>query len=163
MNIQDKVSVKFLEANDLNKLDKKFDVIIITWFTAGNFYPDNFPFETYKTSGKRIDLSKNERFHQIFSDAYNLLHNGGEIVIGSCYIDNENTRKKQESFYKKIGMEIITDEEDSFTATKQKFWSQRFTKERLQTYLSFVDPGNIVCTPLDTYDFAMQVRIKKNF
>lgn len=163
LNIENKVSVSFLEANDLNKLDKKFDLIIITWFTAGNFYPDNFSFETYKESGKRIDLSKNERFQRIFSDAYNLLNPGGEIIIGSCYIDSDNTRKKQEAFYRKIGMEIITDAEDSFTATKEKFWSQRFTKQKLQNYLSFVNPYNIVCTPLDTYDFAMQVRIKKNF
>ncbi len=163
LNIENKVSVSFLEANNLNKLDKKFDIIVVTWFTAGNFYPDDFPFETYKTSDKKIDLSKNERFEQIFSDAYNLLQKGGEIVIGSCYIDNETTRKKQETFYKKLGMEIITDKKDSFTATKQKFWSQRFTKARLQNYLSFVDPDNIVCIPLDTYDFAMQVRIKKNF
>lgn len=163
LNIENKVSVSFLEANELNKLDKKFDIIIITWFTAGNFYPDKFPFETYKESGKRIDLTKNEKFHQIFCNAYNLLHAGGEIVIGSCYIDNDTTRKKQENFYKKIGMEIITDAEDSFTATKEKFWSQRFTKQKIQNYLSFVTPDNIVCTPLDTYDFAMQVRIKKNF
>lgn len=160
LNIGDKVSLSFLEAKDLNKLNKKFDLIITTWFTAGNFYPENFPFKTYKESGKKIDLSKNEKFQQIFYDAYNLLNAGGEIIIGSCYIDNDNNRKKQEAFYKKLGMEIITDAQDTFTATKEKFWSQRFTKEKLQTYLSFVIPENIVCTPLDSYDFSMQVRIK---
>ncbi len=161
LNIQDKVRVSFLEAHDLKKLSKKVDVIITTWFTAGNFYPENFPFETYKGSGKRLDLTKNERFQQIFSDAYDLLNPGGEIIIGSCYIDNDSSRKKQEAFYKKLGMEIITDAQDSFTATKEKFWSQRFTKEKLQNYLSFVSPGQIICTPLDTYNFAMQVRIQK--
>lgn len=161
LNIGDKVSLEFLEAKDLNKLNKKFDVVITTWFTAGNFCPDNFPFEMYKGSGKKIDLSKNEKFQQIFYDAYSLLHSGGEIIIGSCYIDNDSTRKKQENFYQKIGMEIITDELDSFTATREKFWSQRFTKEKLQNYLSFIAPEKIVCTALDTYNFAMQVRIKK--
>jgi hypothetical protein len=58
-------------------------------------------------------------------------------------------------------MTIITDEKDSFTATRERFWSQRFTKEKLQNYLHFVNKRNIIFTPLDTYNYAMQVRIKK--
>ena len=61
-----------------------------------------------------------------------------------------------------MGMTVITDAQDTFTATREKIWSQRFTREKLEHYLSFVHPRNIICTPLDTYDFAMQVRIKKN-
>jgi hypothetical protein len=161
LNIGDKVSVRFLEAHQINSLNKKYDLIITTWFTGGNFYPENFPFETYKESGQRLDLSKNERFEKVFSDAYQLLSDGGEIVIGACYIDNDNTRKKQEAFYKKIGMTIITDAQDTFTATKEKFWSQRFTKEKMRNYFSYVQHKKIIFTPLDTYDYAMQVRIKK--
>jgi hypothetical protein len=161
LNIADKVSVYFLEAHQINSLNKKYDLIITTWFTGGNFYPENFPFETYKESGQRLDLSKNERFEKVFSSAYQLLSTGGEIVIGSCYIDNDNTRKKQEAFYKKIGMTIITDAEDTFSATKEKFWSQRFTKEKMYNYFSYVEPGKIIFTLLDTYGYAMQVRIKK--
>ena len=160
LNIQDKAKVSFLEAHHLNTLTEKYDIIITTWFTAGNFYPEDFSFETYKESAAKIDLTSNERFEKIFGDAYNLLNPGGEIVLGACYIDNDTTRKKQEAFYKKLGMTVITDEQDTFTATKEKFWSQRFTKEKLQTYFSFVAPEKIICTPLDTYDFAMQVRIK---
>jgi len=161
LNIQDKVTVNFLEATRLNTIQKKYDLVITTWFTAGNFYPPGFSFELYKTSGKKLDLTANEKFTQIFADAYNLLSPGGEIILGACYLDNDATRKKQEGFYKKIGMTIITDEQDSFTATREKFWSQRFTKEKLINYLSFADPSKITFTPLDTYDYAMQVRIKK--
>jgi hypothetical protein len=60
-----------------------------------------------------------------------------------------------------MGMTIITDKIDSFTATKEKFWSQRFTKEKLYNYLNFVDPEKITFMPLDTYSYAMQVRIRK--
>ncbi|MEO7393899.1 MAG: hypothetical protein ABIU11_03090, partial [Chitinophagaceae bacterium] len=161
LNIQDKAKVIFLEAQNLNTLSTSYDMIITTWFTAGNFYPENFSFETYKEAGPRLDLYKNERFEKIFSSAYNLLNTGGEIVLGACYIDNDNTRKKQEAFYKKLGMNVVTDKEDTFTATKENFWSQRFTKQKLQTYFSFVAPEKITFIPLDTYDFAMQVRIKK--
>jgi SAM-dependent methyltransferase len=161
LNVQDKVSAYLFEATQLNEWNKRYDLIITTWFTAGNFYPDNFSFETYKNNKERLDLTTNKKFDRIFSNAYRLLNPGGEIVIGACYIDNENTRKKQEAFYKKMGMHIITTEKDSFTATEERFWSQRFTREKLYDYLHFVRHDNISFIPLDTYDYAMQVRIKK--
>lgn len=161
LGIKDKVNTYFFEATDLDKWDKKYDLIITTWFTAGNFYPADFPFDTYKGSGARIDLSRNEKFEKIFSSAYALLQGGGEMLIGACYIDNDITRKKQEAFYKKTGMTIITDEHDSFTATKERFWSQRFTQQKIFDYLHFVSPEKILFVLLDTYKFAMQVRIKK--
>ena len=161
LGIGDKVNVIFYDALHLESWNKKYDLIITTWFTAGNFYPENFPFDTYQHSGKNMDLSKNEKFEKIFSAAYKLLEPGGEIVIGSCYIDNNATRQKQELFYKKAGMTVITNENDSFTATKERFWSQRFTKEKLLNYLYFVKPHKISFIPLDTYNYAMQVRIKK--
>ena len=60
--ISEKVKVYFFEATDLNKWNSKYDLIITTWFTAGNFYPIDFPFETCNESGSRTDLSKNEKF-----------------------------------------------------------------------------------------------------
>jgi hypothetical protein len=58
-------------------------------------------------------------------------------------------------------MTVITSPSDSFTATKERFWSQRFTHQKMIEYFHFVEPGKISFIPLDTYDFAMQVRIKK--
>ncbi len=110
---------------------------------------------------EKINLSKNEKFDTIFTFAYEMLNTYGEILIGACYIDNENTRKKQELSYKKMGMTIITDAKDSFTATKERFWSQRFTKEKIYQYFKFVKQDKISFTLLDPYDYAMQVRIKK--
>jgi hypothetical protein len=161
LNIQDKVAAYYFEAAHLNEWKKKYDMVLTTWFTAGNFYPDDFSFETYQGTSQRLDLSRNEKFETIFNNAYGLLHSGGEIVIGACYIDNEGTRLKQEESYAKMGMSVITSAEDSFTATKEGFWSQRFTKEKLRRYLSFAAPEKISFTPLDTYEYAMQVRIKK--
>ena len=161
VNIEDKVTIYFLDAVKLNQLQKQYDLIITTWFTAGNFYPENFPFENYNLLSEKINLSKNEKFDTIFTFAYQMLNTNGEILIGACYIDNENTRKKQELSYKKMGMTIITDAKDSFTATKERFWSQRFTKEKIYQYFKFVKQDKISFTPLDPYNYAMQVRIKK--
>jgi hypothetical protein len=159
--IDDKVNIYFVDATNLNNWNKKYDLIIITWFTAGNFHPDNFPFESYNPLKNRLNLSKNEKFETIFTNLYSLLNPEGEIVIGACYIDNDNTRLKQENSYNKMGMTVITDKKDSFTATKESFWSQRFTEEKLLQYLHFINPKKITFTLLDTYNYAMQVRIKK--
>ena len=161
LGIEDKVTAIFYDATHLDKWDKKYDMVITTWFTAGNFHPDDFPFETYKGSGKRLDLSTNPKFTTIISNAYNLLNKGGEVVIGACYKDNDATRLKQEESYRKMGMTIITDPKDSFTATKEQFWSQRFTKEKLFSYLPFIPKENFRFTDLDTYEYAWQVRIRK--
>ncbi len=161
LNISNKAKISFLEADQLVTLSKKYDLIMTTWFTAGNFYPADFSFEMYKKNGKILNLDNNLRFEKIFSDAYNLLNPGGEIILGAVYLDTDTNRKKQEYFYTKIGMEIITTDKDSFTATKENFWSQRFTKEKLLNYFYFVNPKKISFIPLDTYDFAIQVSIKK--
>lgn len=160
LDIRDKVSAHFFDAVNLHLWQKKYDLVITTWFTAGNFYPDDFSFETYEMQSERLDLSANEKFESIFKNAYKLLLPGGELVIGACYIDNESTRLKQEESYQKMGMKVITSPRDSFTATREGFWSQRFTKEKLLHYLSFAEPEKISFTPLDTYDYAMQVAIK---
>ncbi len=161
LNISDKVSAHFFEAINLGEWTKKYDLVITTWFTAGNFYPDGFSFDTYKDSVKKLDLTNNPKFTCIFQNAYGLLNPHGEVVIGACYNDNEATRIKQEESYNKMGMTVITDKNDSFTATREGFWSQRFTRGKLFHYLSFAEPSKIHFTPLDTYDYAMQVRIKK--
>lgn len=161
LGIQAKVNSYFYDATDLDKWKRKYDLIITTWFTPGNFYPDDFPFGAYPGLGKRLDLTTNKKFTRIFKNAYNLLIPGGEIIIGSCYLDNDATRLKQEASYHKMGMTVITDEQDSFTATKEGFWSQRFTKEKLYSYLDFIPKEDFKFIPLDTYDYAMQVRIRK--
>jgi hypothetical protein len=160
-NIGHKVFAIFMDAVNLDKIEKKYDLVITTWFTAGNFYPDDFPFDSYKNSGQRLDLSKNEKFTSIFRNAYNLLKADGEVVIGACYKENDATRLKQEESYRKLGMTVITDELDAFTATKEKFWSQRFTRDKFFSYLRFIPQEKFIFTDLDTYEYAMQVRIRK--
>ena len=119
------------------------------------------PFDTYNPKVERLNLDKNPQFTQIWHTAYNLLNENGAIILGSVYIDSNNTRIKQEAFYRNYGMTVITDEFDSFSATKQRFWSQRFTKQKLYDYLNFVKPSQIVFTGLDDEEYSMQVCICK--
>jgi SAM-dependent methyltransferase len=161
LNLQDKVSLQQYDAVNLDRWEKQYDLVMTTWFTAGNFYPAGFPFDTYELEGRKLDLEHNDTFHKIFSAAWNLLRPQGEIVLGSCYIDRDTNRRRQEAAYRNMGMTIITGAEDSFTATREGFWSQRFTEEKIKRYCSFTPPERISFTPLDTYEFAMQVRLMK--
>jgi cyclopropane fatty-acyl-phospholipid synthase-like methyltransferase len=158
LNINNKAHVKLLDAVNLKKLNKKYDLIISTWFTVGNFYPSKFNFKKFKPG---YDMTTNDRFTTIFKQAYALLNPNGELIIGSMYIDNNETRKKQEETYRHFGWTIITDKRDCFTATKEGWWSQRFTKQRIYDYLNFIPKKRIAFIPLDTYDYAMMARIKK--
>ena len=158
LQVDKKVKVYLLDAVKLNQLKKKYDLIICTWFTAGNFYPSGFNFENFNHD---YNMSTNDKFSSIFKQAYELLNKNGEMVIGSMYLDNEETRKRQEDAYKYWGWEIITDKRDCFTASKEGWWSQRFNKKRVYDYLSFIQKEKFSFIPLDTYDYAMMVRIKK--
>jgi len=160
-NLQDKVNIIKLDAVNLKQLNKKYDLIICTWFTAGNFYPDDFQFDNYGQSKIDYCVAKNPKFETIFKQAYGLLNDDGKIVLGSVYIDNKTTKKHQEAYYIKCDWQLITHKKDSFAATKEHYWSQRFTKKRIYDYFYFVDKSKIKFINLDTYKYAMQVVISK--
>jgi hypothetical protein len=65
--IDDKVTAYFFDASRLNQWIKKYDLIIPTWFTAGNVYPENFRFESCRNTEKRLDLSKTSNSPTCFS------------------------------------------------------------------------------------------------
>lgn len=170
-NISDnKIKLVFFDATQLDKVKNfitqiKYDLIICTYFTAGNFKPNEIKLKTNKkgviVSYPQACLNPNKKFIKIFKAAYTLLNPGGKIFLGSVYIDSDNNRKKQEEFYKKCGMKIITTEKDSFTATEEGFWSQRFYDTSLYRHLSWVDKDNLKIIPLDKYKFAEAVILSK--
>ncbi len=156
---KEKATAILHDAQDISLLDWTFDLIITTWFTAGNFYPNNYSPEIFIPW--ELDLIIHPKFTNIFEQAYNKLNLWWEIVIWSMYIDNEATRIKQEAAYRYFGRDVITDERDCFVATINGWRSQRFTKERVYSYLSFVPKNCIEFISLDTYEYAMLVRIRK--
>ncbi|OGG56733.1 hypothetical protein A2680_02170 [Candidatus Kaiserbacteria bacterium RIFCSPHIGHO2_01_FULL_55_37] len=148
------------------KLPLPFHAIISTWFTPGNFRPDEIKLE-WDDSGRIVPYPKrvlepNEKFQEVFSDAYDLLASGGELILGSTYIDSPATRIKQEEFYKNCGMHVITSEDDTFTATQEGFWSQRFTEERIYSYLNWVTRGDIELIPINTDGLSRMVVVTKS-
>ncbi len=142
-----------------------FHAVVCTYFTPGNFRPDEIELKQ-DASGKITSypkevLKKNKKFQKVFSDAYDLLCEGGELILGSTYIDSDATRLKQEEFYKKCGMHVITSADDSFTATQEGFWSQRFTEEKIYSYLDWVPRKQVEIVPLNGDNFSRMIVIKK--
>jgi SAM-dependent methyltransferase len=154
-----KVSIIPLQAKDIVTLGKKFDIIMSTWFTPGNFYPENFDFSTYDPAFKRLSLKHNPAFTALWTNARKMLKKKGMVILGSCYYQNDNTRIKQENFYKQCAMTVITDAKDSFTATGEGFWSQRFTPGQIKKYLQDAGFKKIKKIDLDDYSFAFQVHL----
>ena len=159
-----KVRVFNLDAKNLLQLKSSYDLILCTYFTAAYFIPEDFSFETDKDGELKtiFNLDKNNSFERVFHSVLDLLNVGGKLVLGSIYVDTDSTREKQEEFYKRCGMTIITRPTDSFTATKEGFWSQRFTEKRIMDYFDFIKPENIEIRFLDDYNFAQMVIISKN-
>lgn len=146
-------------------LEQKYDLIICTYFTPGNFKPDEIKIKT-DGNGKIVpypkeSLNPNKNFIKVFKSAYMTLNPDGKIFLGSIYIDTDENRKRQEEFYEKCGMTVITSKDDEFTATKEGFWSERFTKEKIHKYFCWVNKENIEFIPLDNYDFAQSVIVSK--
>lgn len=158
-NLADKVSVIRLEAKDILCLQKKYDIIMTTWFTPGNFYPADFDFNSYNPAQKRLSLKTNPAFTRVWSHAGQMLKKNGMIILGSCYYQNDATRIKQENFYRQLGMTVITNEKDLFTATREGFWSQRFTSDQIKKYLENAGFKKIKKINLDDYNFAFQAHL----
>jgi SAM-dependent methyltransferase len=169
--LKNKVKIVYFDAINLNKktsneiFGHRYDLVICTYFTPGDFKPDAIKIKTDKNGlivpYPKNCLDPNKKFVQIFKDSYNLLKDNGKIILGSTYIDTDVNRIRQEEFYRKCGMTVITSKNDSFTATKEGFWSQRFTANRIYNYFSWLDKAKIKFTPLDNYNFAQMIIISK--
>jgi SAM-dependent methyltransferase len=169
--IADKLEVIRFDAVDL-KTDHgepfqrdKYNLIVCTYFTAGDFKPKQIQLKTDKKgfiADYDINLLKpNEDFVAVFKGAFDLLEDGGKIVLGSVYCDSDLAREVQERLYRKCEMAVITSQKDLFTATKEGFWSERFNKERIYEYLSWVPRDKIELIPLDDYNFAIMIIVNK--
>ena len=169
--LKNKVKIVYFDAINLNKKSSneifkhKYDLIICTYFTPGNFKPNEIKMKTGKDGlivpYPKSCLEPNKKFVKIFKASYKLLKDDGKIMLGTTYIDTDANRIRQVEFYKKCGMTVITSKKDSFIATKEGFWSQRFTKKRIYDYFSWLKRNKIKFVKLDNYNFAQMVIISR--
>jgi SAM-dependent methyltransferase len=96
------------------------------WFTPGNFRRDDFDVANYSME----EINQNPQFIKIVSNMYQALKPNGHILL-TVYKDKKKTREMQKSWYARTGQTVLTKDSDPFVATKEGFWSLRWTKERM--------------------------------
>lgn len=107
-----------------------YDVAWSLYFTSGNFR-DSFPDISEYTEEY---LNQNPAFIRIIRNFYQALKPGGKLFL-TVYKDKPETEAAQHKFYGDTGQQIITPLGSRFVATKDNFWSVRWTKESMLSNL----------------------------
>ncbi len=110
---------------------KSYDVVWSLYFTSGNFRDEFDDIRQYDDAY----LDKNPAFIRIISNFYQALKPGGKLFL-TVYKDSPKTEATQRKFYKQTGQQVITPLGSRFVATKENFWSVRWTKRSMLSNLN---------------------------
>ncbi len=108
-----------------------YDVAWSLYFTSGNFR------EEFKNLKQYDDayLDKNPAFVRIVNNFYKALRPGGKLFL-TVYKDKPETEAAQREFYKMTGQTVVTPLGSRFVATKENFWSVRWTEQSMLSNLA---------------------------
>ncbi|MBI5414509.1 class I SAM-dependent methyltransferase [Candidatus Peregrinibacteria bacterium] len=130
------------------------DRVLCMYFTAGNFRKDNFNVAKYEKG----EITKNEKFIAILRHMYRILKKGS--IYLTVYKQCTATKNMQFEFYSKTGQHILNAHtNDPFMATKEGFWSLRFTKELMLGNLAHVGirPDQVVFHDLNEISWIVEI------
>lgn len=123
--------------DDASTVKLESDSLDIAWslyFTSGNFREEFDDIRKYDDAY----LDANPQFIKIISNFYNALRRGGKMFL-TVYKDAPVTEKAQRTFYKQTGQTVVTPLGSRFVATKENFWSVRWTKRSMLANLAQCD------------------------
>ena len=108
-----------------------YDLVFCLYFTAGNFR------DIYDDLGVYTDayLDRNPAFVRIFTTFYRALKTGGLMFL-TIYRDVPEAETEQRDMYENTGQHVLTPAGSRFVATREKFWSVRFTVSSLVSNLA---------------------------
>lgn len=110
---------------------ESYDIAWSLYFTSGNFREEFDDINKYDDAY----LDKNPAFIKIVSNFYKALKPGGKLFL-TVYKDCPKTEASQRTFYKKTGQQVITPLGSRFVATKENFWSVRWTNRSMLSNLA---------------------------
>jgi SAM-dependent methyltransferase len=142
------------DAGGVKLKESAYDVAWSLYFTSGNFREEFDDIRCYDDAY----LDKNPAFIKIVSNFYNALKPGGKLFL-TVYKDKPKTEKTQRTFYKKTGQTVITPLGSRFVATKENFWSVRFTRESMLKNLSQcgVKPAQVKFNDLNEISWLVEI------
>jgi SAM-dependent methyltransferase len=131
-----------------------YDVAWSLYFTAGNFRDEFADISDYSDEY----LNSNPAFGRIIGNFYRALKPGGSLFL-CVYKDIPKTEEAQRIFYKNTGQTVITPLGSRFVASKENFWSVRFTKESMLSNLSAcgIKPEQVTFHDLNEISWFVEV------
>lgn len=142
---------------DAGKVELKpefYDVAWSLYFTSGNFRDEFDDLAKYDDAY----LDKNPKFIAIISNFYNALKQGGKLFL-TVYKDKPETEAAQRKFYKDTGQTVVTSLGSRFVASKENFWSVRWTKESMLSNLieCGIKPEQVIFNDLNSVGWLVEI------
>lgn len=131
-----------------------YDVVWSLYFTSGNFREEFSDLRDYDDAY----LDKNPAFIGIVGNFYDALRPGGKMFL-TVYKDKPETEKAQRTFYETTGQEVVTLLGSRFVATKENFWSVRWTERSMLSNLAEcgIDPSQVQFNDLNEVSWLVEV------
>lgn len=131
-----------------------YDVAWSLYFTSGNFRDEFDDVNQYDDNY----LNQNPAFIRIIRNFYNALKPNGKLFL-TVYKDKPETEDAQRTFYLKTGQTIITDPGSRFVATKENFWSVRWTQESMLSNLAAcgIGPHQVLFNELNDIGWLVEI------
>ncbi|MBM3264620.1 MAG: class I SAM-dependent methyltransferase [candidate division Zixibacteria bacterium] len=108
-----------------------YDLVFCLYFTPGNIRDKSGDMARYTDAY----LDQNPRFVTVFSRFYRALKTGGTLLL-TIYKDTPEAEAAQIDFYEHTGQQVITPPGLRFVATREGFWSARWTRRSLLSNLN---------------------------
>jgi SAM-dependent methyltransferase len=131
-----------------------YDIAWSLYFTSGNFRQEFASLSSYDDAY----LDENPAFIGIVCRFYEALKSGGKLFL-TVYKDVPKTEATQREFYEKTGQTVVTPLGSRFVATKEDFWSVRWTKESMLSNLRAcgIEPKQVVFNDLNEIAWLVEV------
>lgn len=131
-----------------------YDVAWSLYFTSGNFREEFDDLRNYDDSY----LDKNPAFIGIVGNFYNALKPGGKMFL-TVYKDKSETEDAQRTFYETTGQEVVTPLGSRFVATKENFWSVRWTERSMLSNLTEcgIDSNQVKFNDLNEVSWLVEI------
>ncbi len=133
-----------------------YDVAFCLYFTPGNFRDPSDDLGLY-TDGY---LDRNPVFVEVFGRFVRALRPGGRLFM-CVYRDVPAAEEAQWDFYLNTGQHPITPRGTRFVATRERFWSVRFTRESMLSNLAAcgVEAEQVEFHELNPIAWLVEVRV----
>ena len=140
---------------EVELLEKFYDVVLCMYFTPGNLRDRSNDLGLYTDAY----LNRNPYFIRVMSRFRDAMRPGGSMFL-TVYRDTPETEAAQIDFYEQTGQHVLTPRGSRFVATREGFWSVRWTRESVLSNLTACGftPDDVHFTELNAISWLVEAR-----